>query len=319
MTQNSRNPRWAPGATAAMLVLLTALFSLASPAASPGAKKIKPQTFPTPDAAVQALVNAAKRNDDQALITIYGSGGEDLINSGDAVQDAQRRAKFLAEYDADHAVALKFPDEAELVIGKDHWPFPVPIVKAGKRWVFDAEAGRQEILTRRIGANELSTMKVLEAYVQAQREYYAVDYDDDEVMEFAQRIMSTKGDRDGLYWVVGEGEGPSPMGPLLASASAEGYDFEGMKPAPYHGYHFKILKAQGPDAAGGGFSYVIGGNMVAGYAMVAWPADYGNSGIMTFLVNANGLIYQKDLGEKTGEFAPSLAEYNPDATWSRAQ
>jgi len=319
MTEESKDQRWAPGAMAWMLILLTAVFLWSAPAVSQGAKTIKPMTFPTPDAAVKALVDAARRDSDQDLIKIYGSSGEDLINSGDEVQDAQRRAKFLAEFDEDHVIVLKYPDEAELVMGKDHWPFPVPLVKVGKKWLFDAEAGRQEILNRRIGANELNTMNVLEAYVQAQREYYAVDRDDDEVLEFAQRIMSTKDKRDGLYWEAGEGEEQSPMGPLVANAAAEGYDAKELKATGYHGYYFKILTSQGTDAAGGSFSYVVNGNMVAGYAMVAWPADYGNSGIMTFLVNANGIIYQKDLGEKTGEIASAMNQYNPDVTWSRAE
>lgn len=319
MTQKSRDQRWASGAVFAVLALSIAALSWNIPAASQAQKTIKPKAFPTPDAAVSAIVDAARRNSDQDLIRIYGSGAEDLINSGDEVLDAQRRAKFLAEYDADHALVLKYPDEAELVIGKDHWPFPVPIVKVGNKWILDAGAGRQEILNRRIGADELSTIKVLEAYVQAQREYYSLDRDDDGVLEFAQRVMSTKDMRDGLYWEAGEGEDPSPMGPLFASASKEGYEFDATKPSPYHGYYFKILAAQGPDAAGGSFPYVVNGNMVAGFAMVAWPADYGNSGIMTFLVNANGLVYQKDLGEKTGEIASAMREYNPDATWSHAQ
>jgi len=319
MTQKTRDQRWARGAMAAMLVLLTALFSLSTTAASPGQKTIKPQTFPTPEAAVNALVDAARRDSDRDLIKIYGSAGEDLVNSGDAVQDAKRRAGWIKEYDVAHAIVLKYPDEAELVMGKDHWPFPVPIVKVGKRWVLDAEAGREEILNRRIGDNELNTMKVLQAYVEAQREYYAVDYDQDEVMEYAQRVVSTEGRRDGLYWKTGEDDDPSPMGPLMADATGEGYAAESLKTTPYHGYQFRVLKAQGSDAAGGSYSYLVGDNMVAGYAMVAWPADYGNSGIMTFLVNANGTIYQKDLGEKTGEMAASMKEYDPDATWSRAQ
>jgi hypothetical protein len=319
MIQNFRDQRWAWGSMAAMLVLSMATLIWSIPAGSQGAKTIKPQTFPTPEAAVKALVDAARKNDNQELIKIYGSSGEDLINSGDAVQDAQRRATWLAEYDADHAIVLKYPDEAELVMGKDHWPFPVPIIKVGNKWIVDAEAGRQEILNRRIGANELNTMKVLKAYVRAQQEYYSLDRDDDGVLEFAQRIMSTKDRWDGLYWATGDEEDPSPMGPLFASASKEGYEFEVQKPSPYHGYYFKILTAQGPDAAGGSYSYVVNGNMVAGFAMVAWPAEYGNSGIMTFQVNANGIIYQKDLGEKTGEVAPAIKEYNPDATWSHAQ
>lgn len=302
-----------------MFVLLGAALSWSLPAASPGKKEIKPQAFPTPEAAVQALVDAARRNDDAALVNIYGPSGEDLIHSGDEVQDAQRRAKFLEEYEASHSIVLKYEDEAELVIGKDHWPFPVPLVKVGKKWLFDAEAGKEEILNRRIGANELSTLNVLEAYVQAQREYYAVDHDMDEVPEYAGRVMSTKGMRDGLFWEAGEGEDLSPMGPLVAGAASEGYDAEGLRATPYHGYRFKVLKAQGPDAAGGAFSYVVGDNMVAGFAMVAWPAEYGNSGVMTFLVNANGIIYQKDLGEKTAEIASAMNQYNPDATWSRAK
>ena len=319
MNQNARNQRWARGAKAAMLILSIAMFGWSIPAASQAQKKIKPRTFPTPEAAVSALVDAARRDSDEDLIKIVGSSGEDLVNSGDAVQDAKRRAGWISEYDAAHAIVLKYPDEAELIIGKDNWPFPVPIVKVGKRWMLDAEAGREEILTRRIGADELNTMKVLKTYVQAQREYYFLDRDDDEVLEFAQRIVSTKDKRDGLYWETGEGEDPSPMGPLLASAAAEGYTAEGLKAVPYHGYHFKVLKAQGPHAAGGSFSYLVGDNMVAGFAMVAWPEDYGNSGIMTFLVNANGIIYQKDLGEKTADIASAMTEYNPDATWSHAE
>jgi hypothetical protein len=319
MTKKLRNQRWAWDAMAAMLVMLAAAMTWSIPAASQGAKTIKPQKFPTPEAAVNAMIDAARRNSDQDLMKIFGSAGEDLIDSGDGVQNAQRRANFMREYDDAHAIVLKYPDEAELVMGKDNWPFPVPIVKVGNKWILDAEAGREEILTRRIGADELNAMRVLKTYVQAQREYYAADYDEDEVLEYAQRIMSTQDKKDGLYWEATEGEDPSPMGPLLASAAAQGYDVKGMKAAPYHGYHFRVITAQGADAPGGGFSYDINGNMLAGYAMVAWPADYGNSGIMTFLVNSNGIIYQKDLGEKTAEIAPAIKEYNPDGTWSRAE
>lgn len=319
MIQKSREPRWASGSKAAMLALLTAVFGWTASAPAAGSREIKPRGFPTPEAAVQALVDAARRNDDQGLVRICGSSGEDLVRSGDDVQDAQRRAGFLAEYDAGHTVVLKFEDEAELIIGKEHWPFPVPIVKVGKKWYFDAEAGREEILNRRIGANELRTMEVMKAFVHAQREYCAVDRDDDEVPEYAQRVMSTEGRHDGLFWAVEEGEELSPMGPLVAEAEAEGYDVQRLKQTPYHGYFYKVLKAQGPDAAGGAFSYIVGENMVAGYAMACWPAEYGNSGIMTFLVNANGIIYQKDLGEKTAEVASAMSQYNPDATWSRAK
>ena len=300
------------------LALVLGAFAVSTLAAAKD-KEIKPLAFLTPEAAVQALAEAARRNDNQALIKIYGPAGEDLISSGDDVQDANRRAKFLEEYDASHSVVLLYPDEAELVIGKDHWPFPVRIIKIGKKWFFDTEGGKEEILNRRIGSNELNAMEVIDAFVRAQREYHAVDHDQDEVPEYAQRVMSSKDMRDGLYWHVAEGEQLSPLGPLAAGSSAEGYDTERVKVAPYHGYRYKVLKAQGPDAAGGAFSYMIGENMVAGYALVAWPAEYGNSGVMTFLVNANGIIYQKDLGEKTAEIATAMNQYNPDPTWSRAK
>jgi hypothetical protein len=282
-------------------------------------KEVKPQGFATPEDAVQALVDAAKKKDAGAILKIFGSAGEDLLKTEDEVQDAQRREKFIAAYEEIHSVVKKSDDQAELILGKDHWPFPVPIIKEGKKWFFDVEAGREEILNRRIGNNELSTIKVFEAYVQAQREYNLLDYDQDEVLEYAQKVMSAEGLRDGLFWPTAEGETPSPFGPFVADAAAEGYKKKEGGPAPYHGYYYKVLTAQGPDAAGGAFSYLVNGNMVAGYAMVAWPADYGNTGIVTFVVNSYGTIYEKDLGEKTGEIAGALNAYNPDATWKRAK
>jgi hypothetical protein len=264
-------------------------------------------------------VDAAKKSDNAALLRIYGSGGEELMGSGDDVQDSRRRAAFLAAYEEGHAIANLTEDWAELTMGKDHWPFPVPLVKVGKKWIFDAEAGKEEILNRRIGFNELSAIRVFEAYVQAQREYYQVDYDQDEVLEYAQRVLSTEGLRDGLFWPVSEEEAPSPLGPMVADAASEGYKRPGASPAPYHGYYYKILKAQGPDAPGGAFSYVVNDNMLAGYALVAWPAQYGNSGVMTFTVNSNGIIYEKDFGEKTAEIVAAMNAYNPDATWKRAK
>lgn len=282
-------------------------------------KEVKPQMFATPEMAVQALIDAAKKNDDAAILKIFGSGGMDLIGSGDEVADSKRRQAFLTAYDEGHSVVMLTEDWAELTMGKDHWPFPVPVVKVGKKWCFDVEAGKEEILNRRIGFNELSVLAVFEAYVQAQREYYQLDYDQDEVLEYAQRVLSSEGLKDGLFWPVSEGQHPSPLGPMVADAAAEGYKRPGAAPAPYHGYFYKVLKAQGPDAPGGAFSYVVNDNMVAGYALLAWPAEYGNSGIMTFTVNSNGTIYEKDLGEKTAEVAAAMNAYNPDATWKRAK
>lgn len=304
--------RWKKALIAVALVL-----GVLPLAAAP--KEVKPQGFASPEAAVQALVDAAKKSDPVAIVKIFGSAGEDLFATEDEVQDAKRREMFAAAFDETHSLAKKSDDQVELVLGKDHWPFPIPIVKVGKKWFFDMEAGREEILNRRIGNNELSTLRVFEAYVQAQREYHQLDYDQDEVLEYAQMLVSSEGKRDGLFWPVSEGENLSPMGPLVAEAAAEGYTKKGGTPVPYHGYYFKLLGAQGPDAPGGAFSYIVNGNMVAGYALLAWPAEYGNTGIMSFVVNSNGTIYEKDFGEKTAEIAAAMNAYNPDATWKRAK
>lgn len=288
-------------------------------ASAAASKEPKQKTFGTPEAAVQAFVDAVRQFQRAEIMKILGPRGEEVISSGDEVADRLARERFLSGYDEKHTVAKRNPSFAELIIGNANWPFPIPLIKTGKRWRFDTDRGVEELLNRRIGRNELGTLDVLDAYVQAQREYFLLDRDQDDVWEYAQQVRSSPGKRDGLFWPVSKGETPSPMGALFAKAGAEGYEAKDEKPAPYHGYRFKVLTAQGPDAPGGSFSYVVNGNMVAGYAMVAWPSQYGNSGIMTFIVNSNGTIWEKNLGEKTGEVAAAMNVYNPDDSWRRAK
>ncbi len=210
-------------------------------------------------------------------------------------------------------------NKAILIIGKDKWPFPIPLVKKNEGWVFDTMAGKEELLNRRIGKNELSAIMVCHAYVDSQREYVGRDYDGDGYLEYAQKFRSTKGKKDGLYWEAEEGEEQSPMGPYIARAVKEGYGSmkTADKPVPYHGYYYKILKAQGESAQGGAYNYMVYDNMVGGFALVAYPSDYGNSGVVTFIVNKDGVVYQKDLGKDTEKIAQAMKAYNPDKTWKK--
>jgi hypothetical protein len=203
-------------------------------------------------------------------------------------------------------------------VGKDAWPFPIPVVKSGDSWRFDAKQGAEEILNRRIGRNELSTIQALGAYVDAQREYYLANPAKDKLLQYAQKVVSSKGKRDGLYYPTPAGEPASPLGSLFASATAAGYKAgaEG-KPVPFHGYYYRILKAQGPDAKGGAYGYVARGKMIGGFAMLAYPASYGNSGVMTFIVNHDGAVYQKDMGPNTAALAQKITKFNPDGTWKQ--
>jgi hypothetical protein len=210
-------------------------------------------------------------------------------------------------------------DRVSVIMGNDNWPFPIPIMKKGEGWVFDTKAGREEVLNRRVGRNELNAIQVCLAYVQAQEEYAVTDWERDGIIQYAQKILSDPYRHNGLYWEAGEGGIPSPLGPFVAQAVEEGYKKSGEKPVPYHGYYYKILKGQGAGAPGGAYKYVINGHMVAGYALVAWPAEYGVSGVMTFIVSRTGTVYQKDLGPKTGQLAKAMTLYNPDRTWKRAR
>jgi hypothetical protein len=280
----------------------------------------KQKSFGSAEEAVKALVTAARDNDDKELSAIFGPDAKDLLSSGDPVADRQRRENFLAKYDEQNKL-VREGNSTILIIGKNDWPFPIPIAKKGATWFFDTQKGKEEILNRRIGENELSTIQSCLAIVDAQREYATKDRDSDGLPEYAEKFRSDPGKKNGLYWETKEGEEPSPLGELFAKVRAEGYSKQGTKdnPEPYHGYYFKILKAQGKHAHGGDYSYVIKGNMIGGFAVVAWPAKYGNSGVMTFLVNHDGVVYQKDLGKNTDKFAKAITNYDPDKTWGKAK
>jgi hypothetical protein len=298
-------------APAGLLAAATALFVCAM-ASSANAQ----QTFKTADEAASALVAAAKAGDRKALITVLGDAGEDIVESGDDVADESVRKEFVAAYDEKHEVKTE-GDHAILIIGKDDFPFPIPLMKKGDTWQFDTEAGREEVLFRRIGANELDTIQVVLAYVDAQNEYADKDRGDG-VGVYAQRVISQPGKKDGLYWPTAQGEEQSPLGELAAVASGEGYKARGGgERTPFHGYYYKILTRQGPAAPGGVLDYVVKGKMIGGFGLVAWPAEYGNSGVMTFIVNHDGTIYQKDLGQRTAQVASGMTAYNPDGTWKK--
>jgi len=297
------------------LCILLAAFLLALPVF---AQEGKQKAFGSPEEALKALVEAAENADVKAMMAILGPEGEDIISSGDPVADRNARERFVKAYQ-EKVDFVQEKDQISVVLGNDHWPLPIPIVKKADGWVFDTKAGKEEILNRRIGRNELNAIRVCEAYVEAQREYASTDREQDGMIQYAQRLWSDPYKRNGLYWEVGEGETPSPMGPLVAEATEKGYTGKGGKSAPYHGYYYKILKGQGKNAPGGAYGYVINGHMVAGFALVAWPAEYGVSGVMTFIVNQNGVVYQKDLGPKTEVLAKGMTAYNPDRTWKRAQ
>jgi hypothetical protein len=279
----------------------------------------KQKTFASPQEAVKALLDALKAGDTKALSAIFGPKGKDLVFSGDPVADKSGRERFVALYEQKQKLEEMGADKVILCVGKDDWPFPIPVVKDKGVWKFDTMEGRTELLARRIGRNELSVIQVCLAYVDAQREYALRDRDSDGVLAYAQKFRSSPGKKDGLYWQVKEGEKPSPLGPFAASAQKEGYTAgkKGAKPAPYHGYYYRILKAQGKDAPGGAYDYVVKGKMIGGFALVAYPAQYGGSGIMTFMVNHDGVVYQKDLGKNTEKTAQAMKRFNPDSSWKK--
>ena len=276
--------------------------------------------FASPEEAAKALVDAAAKGDTDALVAIFGPDGQDLVTSGDAVADKNARDSFVASTKQAMRLEKVGDDKVILNIGRDDWPLPIPIVKGATGWYFDTAAGHEEIINRRIGRNELGAIDVARAYVAAQREYASVVRDGSGLVKFAQKIASSPDKKDGLYWPAVEGGDLSPFGPLVAGAVAEGYSTKQTgAPAPYHGYFSKVLKAQGKSAPGGAYDYVINGNMIAGFALVAYPADYGSSGVMTFIVNQQGVVYQKDLGEQTAEIAGAMTRYDPDATWRKVE
>lgn len=276
------------------------------------------KNFVSPEAGVTALVEAVKMNDQPMLGAILGSGGKKLINSGDQVADQQYREAFIKAYSEANKIVIEGDKQAVLVVGQDEWPMPIPLVKSPAGWRFDTPQGEKEILTRRIGRNELAAIQVCLAIVDAAHEYAALDVDGDGIPEYARQFVSTPGKRDGLYWQTQPDEPLSPLGPLLAAATSEGYTNSVSRPlAPYHGYFYRILTKQGKDAPGGAYDYLTKGHMIGGFAVIAYPARYGASGIMSFLVNQDGLIYEKNLGQNSTAIASKMTVFNPDTSWRR--
>lgn len=271
------------------------------------------QSFPSPEEAAAALAAAVKSNSNRAILKVLGRGADDIIESSDDAADAKTRAAFTSTYDAKHSIKAEGNKKAKLILGAEDFPFPIPLVNTSGGWHFDVDAGRQEILYRRIGRNELDVIQACLAYADAQNEYAAKDHGGG-VGIYAQHIVSSPGKKDGLFWR--DDADPSPLGELVAEASAEGYKIERGR-APYHGYYFRILKTQGSDAPGGALNYVVKGKMIGGFALIAWPAEYGNSGVMTFMVNHAGIVYQKDLGRRTGSIVKRVFSFNPDQTWKK--
>ena len=300
-------------------IMVIALVGLGSSPASAGG--VVQKSYATPEAAVGALVSAVKANNEKEMLSILGPGGKELVSSGDRTADEAGRARFMKAFTAMHRMEKVSPDKMVLHVGKDDWAMPIPVVKRGGRWVFDTEAGREEILDRRIGRNELNVIDVLHACVAAQYEYADEDRKAGGCGQFARRIISTPGKHDGLYWEAKDGEKTSPLGPLLARAAKEGYSSssEGITSSPFHGYYYRILRGQGKYAQGGAYNCVVKGKMILGFGFVAYPAQYGSSGIMTFVVNQGGVIYQKDLGKETAQIAGSMKIFNPDKTWTKVE
>jgi DUF2950 family protein len=283
------------------------------------AKQSKPRTFASSDEAVQTLIRVVRAGDTSQVLSIMGSDAKEIISSGDKVADVQRRQKFLELYDQKHSLVADSADQQTLVIGEDEWPFPIPIVKRGKEWSFDTAAGKEEILNRRIGENELSTIQVCKAIADAQREYALRDPDGDGVRGYARKFASDDGQRNGLFWRVAEGEEPSPLGELAAVAAKEGYARRTDGLTPYHGYFYRILESQGANASGGAIDYVVNDKMSLGFAVVAWPADYGNSGVMSFIMGPDGIVYQRNLGDRTDAIASGMKVFDPGEGWTKVE
>ncbi len=278
------------------------------------------QQFDSPDAAVEALVSAARSGDKKELLKILGPDGQNVVSSGDEVADKNARESFMEAYEKSHEIETEGEDFAVLLLGDDDWPFPIPVVKTEDgKWEFDTEGGLEEILIRRIGRNELSAIEAARTYIKAQEAYVVINPDGKTPPAYAQRIMSSPGKKDGLFWPTEEGEEKSPLTKKFVEIIDEGYEPDGVTPIPYRGYYFRILKSQGDGAEGGAREYVEDGRMTGGYALIAFPAEYNNSGIMTFMVNQDSQVLEKDLGEDTAEIAGKIETFDPDDTWQPAQ
>jgi len=294
----------------ATAVLLTGCFATLSRAQQQGQK-----TFSSPQDASSALVTAAQSNDEKVMIDILGSDGKQIVSSGDDTEDARARSNFVQKYQQMHRLVKEPDGTTTLYIGPENWPTPIPLVNKGNSWYFDTEAGKKEIVYRRVGENEISTIRVCQELVAAEKEYYSSQHN-----EYAQKVFSDEGKHNGLYWKASAGQPRSPIGPLVASAVAEGYtNNQDGAPTPYRGYYYHALIGQGGSAPGGAKSYIANGKMTEGVAFVAYPAEYRSSGVMTFIVSKDGVVYQKDLGKQTDLLAKAMKEYNPDSSWQKAE
>jgi hypothetical protein len=293
----------------AVALLLTAFLPTRSPA-----QQKEQKTFSSPEAASAALFAAVQGNDEQGMLAIFGPDGKQIVYSGDDVEDAENRANFAQKYQEMHRL-MKEPDGTySLYIGAMNWPAPIPIVNKGSLWYFNTDAGRKEILARRIGRNEMSAIRICQALVTAEKEYHSSQNN-----VYAGQIFSDEGQHNGLYWKVSEGAPSSPIGPLVAAAVAEGYDKgKNGPPTPYRGYYFHILTGQGKDAPGGAKSYLMDGKMTGGFAFLAYPAEYRASGVMTFIVGEDGVVFEKDLGKKTDTLGLKTKEFNPAPGWQKS-
>ena len=303
------------------LTFAFALSALVALAVGNEAAAAEQAVFGGAEEAARALVDALSSSDTRLAEAILGPEGEKLLHSGDPVADLRARQRFVRAYAKQHRLEYRGDDKVVLHVGREDWPWPIPIVRKDAAWHFDSAAGAEEILDRRIGRNELNAIQVCLAIVDAQREYASTDHDGSGVRAFARRLVSSAGAKDGLYWPAGDSEEPSPLGPLAARAVEEGYATSpsGGKPVPYHGYFYRILTGQGEHAKGGAYDYLVDGRMVGGFALVAHPARYGVSGVMTFIVNHDGVVYQKDLGEHTSQLARDMTRFDPDRSWSRVE
>ncbi len=291
-------------------VILTACFPIRSMAQQPGQ-----HTFSSPEDASNAFVTAAQNNDEKAMLDILGPDGKQIVSSGDEAEDAEGRANFVRRYQEMHRLVKEPDGTTTLYIGAENWPTPIPLVNKGNSWYFDTAAGKNEILYRRVGRNELSAIRVCQELVAAEKEYYSTQHN-----EYAQKTLSDEGQHNALYWKAGEGEPQSPVGPLVASAFAEDTaKSQAGAPTPYRGYYYRLLTSQGKNGPGGAKSYIVNGKMAEGFAFLAYPAEYRSSGVMTFIVNEDGVVYEKDLGEKTAALAKAMKEYNPTSSWQKAE
>ncbi len=294
---------------AAVAVLMAGFFPARSMAQQQAQKG-----FPSAQAAADALVTAAQNNDQNGLLEILGPDAKDIVSSGDDVEDADNRANFVRRYAEMHRLVKEPDGTTTLYTGAHNWPMPIPLVNKGNSWYFDSAAGKKEILYRRVGRNEISTIHVCQQLVAAQNEFASAHNG-----EYAQKFISDEGQQDGLYWKAANGQPQSPIGPLVAQAVAEGYtpSHDGSPSTPYRGYFYKILTRQGANAAGGAMSYIVGGKMSGGFAFLAYPAEYRSSGVMTFIVDKDGVVYRKDLGPNTATIAKAMTSFNPDSTWKK--